>query len=51
MGIEEAKKIVGNQSKRTLKNMVMALSMHPWLNTPEENKRLVAGRLVLKEAA
>lgn len=23
-----------------LKNMVKALSMHPWLNTPEETQRL-----------
>ena len=27
-----------------LKNMVKALSMHPWLNTPEETKRLKAAK-------
>lgn len=49
MTIEEAKKIVGNQPKWALKNMVKALSMHSWLNTPEETKRLEAGKLLLKK--
>mgnify|MGYP003150116238 CR=1 FL=1 len=51
MTIEEAKKIVGNQSKRTLKNMVIALSMHPWLNTEQEKQRLLAAKIVLKGVA
>ena len=49
MTIEEAKKIVGNRPKWELKNMVKALSMHSWLNTPEETKRLEAGKLLLKK--
>lgn len=49
MTIEEAKKIVGNQPKWALKNMVKALSIHSWWNTPEETKRLEAGKLLLKK--
>ena len=48
MTIEEAKKIVGNQPKWAVKNMVKALSMHQWLNTPKESIRLEAGKLILK---
>ena len=45
----EAIEIVGfNTTRRTLKMMVKALSMHPWLNTAEENARLEAAKLVLK---
>tara|TARA_R110001599_G_scaffold221205_1_gene419639 strand:+ start:227 stop:778 length:552 start_codon:yes stop_codon:yes gene_type:complete len=47
MTIEEAKKIVGNQPRWAIKNMVKALSMLSLLNTPEENERLAAGKLVL----
>ena len=49
MTIEEAKKIVGNRPNWELINMVKALSMHNWLNTPEETKRLEAGKLLLKK--
>ena len=49
MTIEEAKKIVGNQPKQALKNMVIALSLMPYLNTPEDKKRLEAGKLLLKK--
>jgi hypothetical protein len=48
MTLQEAKKIVGNQPRWAIKNMVKALSMHSWHNTPEENERLAAGKLVLK---
>ena len=48
MTIEEAKKIVGNQPRWALKNMVKALSMLTWMNTPEDKKRLEAGKLLLK---
>ena len=48
MTIEEAKKIVGNRPKWELKNMVKALSLMPWMNTPEDEKRLEAGKLLLK---
>ncbi len=45
---EEAKKITGNQPLWALRNMVLALSMMPMMNTPEENKRLEAGKHLLK---
>jgi len=32
-----------------LKNMIKALSFHPWLNTKEENDRLQLARQELKE--
>lgn len=48
MTFEQAKKIIGNQPKWAIKNMVKALSMHPWLNTPEENQRMQAAKIVLK---
>lgn len=45
----EAYKIVGfSSSKDSLKKMVKALSMCPWLNTGEEKARLEAAKLVLK---
>ncbi len=48
MTLEKAQKLVGNQSKLSLRNTVFALSLHTWHNTPEENERLAACRLVLK---
>ncbi len=48
MSITEAKKIVGNQPKWALKNMVKALSMHPWLNDENDKQRLAAAKLILK---
>jgi len=51
MTLEQAKKIVGNQPRWALKNMVKALNMHSWLNTPEENERLQAAKIVLGEVA
>ena len=48
MNLEEAKKIVGNLPKGAIKKMVTALSIGSWSNTPEENERLVAAKLVLK---
>ena len=51
MTFEEAKKIVGNQPKWAIKNMVKALNMCPWLNTEEEKQRLQAAKIVLKEVA
>jgi hypothetical protein len=47
--IEEAKKIVGNQPTWALKNMVKALQMLPWMNTPEDEQRLIAAKVVLRE--
>jgi len=48
MTTEQAWKIVGNQPKWAIKNMVKALSMHSWSNTKEENLRLQAGKICLK---
>ena len=47
MSREEALAIVGNQPRWAVKNMVKALSMHPWLNTEEEEQRLRAAKIVL----
>ena len=49
MTIDQAKKIVGNQPTWALKNMVKALQMLPWRNTPEDEQRLIAAKIVLKE--
>jgi hypothetical protein len=49
MSIEEAKKIVGNQPTWALKNMVKALNMLPWRNTVEDEQRLIAAKIVLKD--
>jgi hypothetical protein len=48
MNYAEAKKIVGNQPTFALKNMVVALSTMQFLNTPAENLRLEAAKIVLK---
>ena len=48
MTIKEAWKIVGNQPKWAIGNMVKALSMLPALNTPEEDLRLRAGKICLR---
>ena len=48
MELEEAKKIVCNQPLWALKNMVRALKMCNLLNTDEDNLRLEAAQLILK---
>jgi len=48
MKYKHAKKITGNQPSWALKNMIKALSLHAWLNTPKENERLQAAKLILK---
>ncbi len=48
MNLKKAKRIVGNQGTWALKNMVRALKMLPWLNTPEDKERLDAAKVVLK---
>ena len=48
MTTSEAWKIVGNQNKYCIRNMVKALKMCPWLNTPEDQRRLEAGQIALK---
>ena len=49
MNIIEAKKIVGNQSTHGLTMMVKALKMLPALNTAEDDLRLEAAKVVLRE--
>jgi hypothetical protein len=49
MTIDQAKKIVGNQPTWALKNMVKALQMLPALNTAEDEIRLIAAKIVLKD--
>ena len=44
----EAWKIIGNQPKWAIQNMVFALQLLPALNTTEEDRRLEAGRIALK---
>lgn len=49
MTYDEAKKIAGNQPRWALKNMIRALSILTLLNTPEENVRLAAAKIVLRK--
>ena len=44
----EAWKIIGNQQSWAIRNMIKALSMHQWLNTPEDKRRLEAAKIALK---
>tara|TARA_R100000479_G_scaffold133704_2_gene71058 strand:+ start:6066 stop:6254 length:189 start_codon:yes stop_codon:yes gene_type:complete len=48
MTLEKAKQIVGNQPIWAIKNMVKALQMCRLLNTKEEERRLLAGQIILK---
>ena len=45
---EEAWKIIGNQPRWAIKNMIKALSLHPWKNTNEDKLRIEAGKICLK---
>ena len=49
MTTTEALKIVGNRASWELLNMKLALSTLTLLNTPEENKRLEAIKILLKK--
>ena len=51
MDLEQATKIIGYQcgNKVYIKNMVRALKMFSWSNTPEQWQRLAAGEVVLKK--
>lgn len=51
MTIDQAKSIVGNRARWELAAMRKALSMHPWLNTPEEAQRLQAVKILLRASA
>ena len=46
---QDARKLVGNQPTYALKNMVKALNMLPWLNTPQDERRLEAAKLLIRE--
>ncbi len=48
MELKQALEIIGNSADFELKNMKKALSMFPILNTEEENLRLEAVKIVLK---
>ena len=41
-------KFLKNQPTWALKKMVFALSLHPWLNTEEENERWKSADFILK---
>lgn len=50
MNLKEAEKIAGeNRATWELSNMKKALSTFPILNTEEDNKRLEAVKVILKE--
>lgn len=48
MNIKEAEETLGNRATFELQNMRKALSMLQLLNTPEEDKRLEATKVMLK---
>ena len=48
MNLQEAKELVGNQDTVSLRNMIKALNMMTWKNTPEDWQRLEAAKVVLK---
>jgi hypothetical protein len=48
MTTDQAWKIIGNQPKWAIRNMVKALSMLTLLNTPEDELRLKAAKIALK---
>tara|TARA_R100000697_G_scaffold107767_1_gene122694 strand:- start:353 stop:520 length:168 start_codon:yes stop_codon:yes gene_type:complete len=45
---DQAWKIIGNQPKYAIKNMIKALSLHSWLNTEDQKIRLEAAKICLK---
>ena len=40
--------LVGNQDSTSLRNMVTALSMFPFLNSEEANRKIAAAKLILR---
>jgi len=48
MTLDQARDIIGNRARWEIRAIARALSLHQWLNTPEENQRLKAARLILK---
>ena len=49
--VRAAYKIVGNQNTGSLRNMVVALRLHPFENTDNDWRRLDAAELILRERA
>ena len=49
MSRDQALSIVGNRARWELMAMRKALSMLQWLNTREENQRLIAVRVLLRK--
>ena len=45
--VEDARKIVGNQSRQITHNMACALSLHTWNDTAADWRRLEAALVVL----
>jgi len=48
MSLDQAKQILGDRSEWELKHMIKALTMFQILNTPEDNLRREAARVILK---
>ena len=49
MTLDQAKQILGNRAEFELRHMVKALQVFGgFLNTPEDNQRLEAARIVLR---
>ena len=46
--IEEAEAAAGSQPRSAVSNMTRALSLHPWLNAPDDWARLEAALMVLE---
>lgn len=49
MTLEKAKSIIGNRPEWELKHMIRALNTFKFLNCPDDNERLAAAKLVLKD--
>jgi len=48
MNTKQAWRIVGNQPKWALRNMITALETWPDINTPANNERLQAAKIAVK---
>jgi hypothetical protein len=50
MTLDQARDIIGNRAQWEIQAIARALSLHPWINTPQENQRLKAARVILRHA-
>ena len=48
MTTEQAWKIIGNQDKHCIHQMIRALSIHSWSNTPDDKRRLEAAKIAVR---